>query len=133
MKKNWMLVTVLAIFVLSSLATADVAKSTIKVNGMTCMGCVQKIEKAVSKVDGVKSVDVDLKSGEAVVEYDANKTDVSKLEAAIAAVGYDAGSTKTSDPHKCRKKEGVKDCQKGDKGCCSHKSKAKPCCKKGTE
>ncbi|MBQ8179581.1 MAG: heavy-metal-associated domain-containing protein [Candidatus Methanomethylophilaceae archaeon] len=60
-------------------------KTTLKVEGMMCEGCVGNVRAALQAVPGVTSVDVDLKKGTAKVEH-GGCTD----EALIGAV-VDAG------------------------------------------
>ena len=44
-------------------------KTTLKIEGMMCEGCVGKVRDALKNTDGVKSVDVNLKKGTATVEH----------------------------------------------------------------
>ncbi len=60
-------------------------KTTVKIEGMMCEGCVKSVKESLEKVPGVKSVDVNLKKGTAVVQQE----DVSD-DALIKAV-VDAG------------------------------------------
>jgi copper ion binding protein len=65
-------------------------KIEIKVEGMTCQGCVRSIEKKLSTVDGVEYAHVNLGSGKAVVEYDDTRVDPSKLISAVDEIGFHA-------------------------------------------
>jgi len=60
-------------------------KTTLKIEGMMCEGCVKSVTEALQKVDKVTSVDVSLKANKAVVEHDGASD-----EALISAV-VDAG------------------------------------------
>ena len=60
-------------------------KTTLKIEGMMCEGCVKTVRESLEKTDGVTSVDVNLKKGTAVVEHDGASD-----EALIRAV-VDAG------------------------------------------
>jgi copper chaperone CopZ len=60
-------------------------KTTLKIEGMMCEGCVQKVQDGLSAVDKVTKVEVNLKAGKATVEHDGASD-----EALIAAV-VDAG------------------------------------------
>lgn len=67
-------------------------KSTIKVNGMHCHGCVALIKDVLGDVPGVQSADATIKDaakqeGVVVVEHDAKVTE-KQLRAAIEAEGY---------------------------------------------
>ncbi|MCW3480396.1 heavy-metal-associated domain-containing protein [Neisseriaceae bacterium JH1-16] len=59
----------------------------LKVDGMTCGGCVASVKKALSAVSGVQAVEVDLASGRVEVEGEA--LDKQALDAAVEAAGFD--------------------------------------------
>jgi copper chaperone len=68
---------------------------TLKVNGMTCAGCVRSVKKVLETVPGVRSADVSLERAEATVELDpalaaVGGDAVAALKAAVEAAGYDA-------------------------------------------
>jgi len=60
---------------------------TIKVEGMSCMHCVNSIEGALKEqnIEG----HVDLKAGTVSVNYDASKFNVDQIKEIIAEQGYD--------------------------------------------
>ena len=55
------------------------AKVELKVDGMTCQGCVRSIEKKLSGVAGVEYAHVNLGAGLATVEYDDTRTNAQQL------------------------------------------------------
>ena len=61
----------------------------IKVNGMTCGGCVNSVRKAVAAVEGVSSVDVSLENARATVVYDAARAKPLAIKSAISDAGFD--------------------------------------------
>lgn len=64
-------------------------KVELKVQGMTCGGCVASVREALQAVEGVISVEVELKEGEA--EIHAKKgIDPQKLVEAIEKAGFKA-------------------------------------------
>lgn len=72
---------------------ADVANAktvTLKVSGMTCMGCVNTIDNALAETEGVITKTVSLPDSAAVVKFDPAKTDQDKLILAIQDAGYKA-------------------------------------------
>lgn len=73
-------------------ATSNVtlATATIRVEGMTCGGCVVSVEQVLSKRDGVKSVEVSLEKKQAIVKYDPTKVTPEQLAEAINQIGYKA-------------------------------------------
>ncbi len=63
-------------------------KTTLKIEGMMCEGCVKTVKTALENVTGVTSVDVNLKKGTAVVMHD-NVSD-EKLISAVVDGGFRA-------------------------------------------
>ena len=64
-------------------------KATIKVEGMTCGGCVKSIEKALANYDGIGRTDADLDAGTLSVEFDGKLIQRSAIESAITNAGFD--------------------------------------------
>ena len=62
----------------------------LKVNGMTCMGCVASVTRVLQGVKGVGKVDVSLPEGSARVEFDPSIADREQLRAAVESAGFDA-------------------------------------------
>ena len=60
----------------------------IKVNGMSCAHCKDRVEKGLAQLSGVKAVRVDLKAGTAEVEGDVTED---TLRTAIDDLGYAYG------------------------------------------
>ena len=65
--------------------------TTIKVDGMSCGGCVKSVTGVLTALDGVAKADVSLEQKQAVVEFDAAKVTRARLKAAIEDAGFDAG------------------------------------------
>jgi len=64
------------------------AKSILKIQGMTCNHCVMRVAKALKAVPGVQDAQVDLQKAEAVVTYDDAKVTTEKLSFAVVEAGY---------------------------------------------
>lgn len=62
----------------------------LKVEGMTCQGCVRSVEKRLSGVAGVAGAAVDLAAGKAVVQYDDSRAKAEDLVAAVEQIGFHA-------------------------------------------
>ena len=71
---------------------ANVAATDLRVGGMHCEGCSDKIKAALAKVDGIMTVDVKLADGLVSVKYDKTKTSPDKIAKAISALGFRAAS-----------------------------------------
>src|SRR5918993_5962529 len=52
---------------------ADVRETTFSVSGLTCAGCVGRVERALEKVPGVLEASVNLANERATVEYLADE------------------------------------------------------------
>jgi len=63
-------------------------QATIRVEGMTCNGCVASVTRVLKALPGVGSVDVSLERHEAQVQFDPTRTDPEHLRTAISAAGY---------------------------------------------
>lgn len=64
-------------------------KATIKVEGMTCGGCVKSIENALATHEGINRTSADLDAGAVSVEFDGKLIQRSAIERAIADAGFD--------------------------------------------
>ena len=62
----------------------------LKVDGMTCQGCVRSVTKKLSGVAGVSGVSVDLAAGRATVGFDDSAAKVDDLIAAVEQIGFHA-------------------------------------------
>ncbi|KAM5125701.1 copper-transporting ATPase 1-like, partial [Mantella aurantiaca] len=58
------------------------------VGGMTCMSCVQTIEKHIGDLHGVHSIKVSLEAGNAVIIYDAALQTPGALQEAVEEMGF---------------------------------------------
>ncbi|MFN7145147.1 MAG: heavy-metal-associated domain-containing protein [Myxococcota bacterium] len=75
----------------ASAAPAELPAGTkvkLKVSGMTCGSCAEKVKTALLGVEGVKGATVDAASGLAEVSYDEKKASNDKLVAAVGAIGH---------------------------------------------
>jgi copper chaperone len=61
----------------------------IKVNGMTCGGCVNSVRKVISAIDGVSNVDVSLDRAQAAITYDTARTKPVDFKSAIRDAGFE--------------------------------------------
>ncbi len=62
--------------------------TTLKVTGMSCMGCVNSVKNLVSALPGISNVDVDLASGRVDVTHDPARSDRPAICHAIVDGGY---------------------------------------------
>jgi copper chaperone len=65
-----------------------VEMTELKVDGMTCSGCVRSVTKALTKVPGVSNVDVSLEDGVARVQFDGRVADRAVIRKAVLDAGY---------------------------------------------
>lgn len=86
-------------------------QQSVKIMGMTCAACAQRIEKAVGKLDGVISSSVNLATEKATVKYDPSLIRLSQIKSAIAKLGYtplDSQSATAVDEDKLRKQKEIR-------------------------
>jgi copper chaperone len=63
--------------------------TTIKINGMTCMGCVNSVKNVLEKIPGVNSADVSLEQAQVVIQFDATQSSLDQFEQTIKDAGFD--------------------------------------------
>jgi len=66
----------------------NVQKLELNIEGMTCTGCENAIQKTINEFEGVYSSKADHQNGIAVIEIDSTKVDILKVEKAINDLGY---------------------------------------------
>ena len=81
---------------------AEVAQTSLEIDGMSCASCVARVEKSLKKLPGVIEASVNLATEKASVTYVPKMLTPAQLAAAVTAAGYDArpvedASTKAED------------------------------------
>lgn len=66
--------------------------TTIKIEGMHCDGCAQRVRRVLEREPGVEKADVSYKGGEALVQYDGDEVTPDRLREIIERAGYTAQS-----------------------------------------
>lgn len=64
--------------------------TVVKVNGMTCQGCVRSVTRVLQALPGVEKVDVSLEKGEAALAYDPAKASLADFKRAVTEAGFEA-------------------------------------------
>ncbi|EAT81114.2 hypothetical protein HBI56_104430 [Parastagonospora nodorum] len=87
-------------------ATAHMATTTLKVEGMTCGACTSAIESGFQGVDGVGNVSISLVMERAVIQHDPETISAEQIKEIIEDRGFDADvlstdlpSTQTTEDH----------------------------------
>ena len=62
----------------------------IKIDGMTCGGCVASVHSATTDIDGLDTMSVELDTNQATVTFDDSKTSAEAIAAAIDDAGFEA-------------------------------------------
>ena len=62
----------------------------LRIEGMTCDGCVKSVTRTLQAVPGVQSVEVSLEKERASVIYDPKKAGPAELKRAVERAGYEA-------------------------------------------
>src|SRR5207245_939372 len=79
---------------------ACATKTTLKIEGMTCGGCVAAVKLQLGKTDGVAAYEVSLEKGEAEVTYDPAKTEPKKIAESVSKTGFTASVKETDGSRK---------------------------------
>ncbi|GAB4173118.1 MAG: cation transporter [Rhodocyclaceae bacterium] len=64
--------------------------AVLKVNGMSCQGCVNSVTRVLEALPGVLWAEVSLERGEARVEYEAGQVGGEQMKRAVADAGFEA-------------------------------------------
>ncbi len=64
--------------------------TVLKVEGMTCQGCVRSVTRVLQALPGVEKVEVSLEKGEAALAFDPSKATIADLKRAVNEAGYEA-------------------------------------------
>jgi copper chaperone len=62
----------------------------IRIEGMSCEGCVKSVTRTLQAVAGVQRVEVSLDEEKARVTYDPKKAGLAELKRAVERAGYEA-------------------------------------------
>jgi copper chaperone len=62
--------------------------TTLRINGMTCGGCVRSVKNVLEGIQGVSSADVSLEKAQATVTFDPMQADLNKMKEAVSDAGY---------------------------------------------
>lgn len=65
-------------------------ESTIKVTGMDCTGCENRVKTAVSRLEGVIRADADFRRGQVDVRFDPERLSEDDIKERIRAAGYES-------------------------------------------
>lgn len=84
MKLNMLIFTFLLVVLCGCSKETNQMKTKIAIKGMSCDGCVNRVQTAVLAVEGVVDATVSLKKEEVTVVYDQTKTDETTLAQKIA-------------------------------------------------
>ena len=61
----------------------------LKIKGMKCTGCSQRVERALKNTDGIKDASVDLDSKKAKISYNKDEISVQQIREKITDVGFE--------------------------------------------
>jgi len=73
------------------MATDQLKKKTLKIEGMHCASCVSAVEKSLNKVEGVEDASVNLASETASVSFNEKNVKDKDLKEAVESAGYSIG------------------------------------------
>lgn len=62
--------------------------TVIKIDGMSCAACANKIEKALNKIEGVQKANVNFATEKATIEYDEKKVGLGEFIKIVENLNY---------------------------------------------
>jgi copper chaperone CopZ len=65
-------------------------ETVLKVQGMTCQGCVKSVTRVLQALPGVDAVEVSLERGEAALRHDPGRATVEDFRKAVEDAGFAA-------------------------------------------
>ena len=93
------------------MADGKPAMNTLRIGGMTCAACAQRIEKVVGRLAGIKYASVNLATEKLFVQYDESLLSLDKIKEAVVKAGFevlkDEGS-KNADKDRERKQKEIR-------------------------
>lgn len=63
-------------------------EKTLKINGMTCSACANRIEKGLSRIEGVEKANVNFALESSTIFYDPDKTNVNEFKERVEKLGF---------------------------------------------
>ena len=70
--------------------------TTLKLRGMACAACANKVEETLQEVPGVATAQVNFAAEQASVDYDEQRTTLERILTAVTDVGFDADELEDS-------------------------------------
>ncbi|AOY77761.1 heavy metal translocating P-type ATPase [Clostridium formicaceticum] len=72
-------------------------KVTLKIKGMTCTACANKVEKTLNKVEGITSANVNFAVEKVTIEYDSKKVRLIDIQKKVSGLGYELNLEENED------------------------------------
>ena len=60
----------------------------LKIEGMHCAGCSNRLEKVLNNTDGIEKAEVNFEQKEATITYNESQTNIDKIKEAIQDAGF---------------------------------------------
>ena len=60
----------------------------LKIEGMHCTGCSNRLEKVLNNTDGVEKATVSFEEKQAIITYNENQIDIEQIKQAIKDAGF---------------------------------------------
>ena len=65
-------------------------KISLKIEGMHCEGCSNRLTRVLENLDGVNSANVSLENKKADIEYNEDTLNIEEMKEAISDAGFEA-------------------------------------------
>lgn len=68
----------------------NLAKEEIRITGLHCSGCADRVSNVLNELEGIRSADVSLDEKQAAITFDKDQVDFPQMKEAIEEAGYQA-------------------------------------------
>ncbi|SHE66543.1 heavy metal translocating P-type ATPase [Clostridium fallax] len=93
-------------------ALRDRTNVILRIEGMSCASCAQRIEKIVNKMHGVLSAIVNLSAETLALSYDNNEVRLGEIKKAVERAGFKLIEEEKEDEHQKKKEQEIKNMKK---------------------
>ena len=113
----------LVILIAGSYAPEGFETTEMKITGMHCNNCVEKIETALSNLEGIQNASVNFENSVAEIVYDPSAVTMETISTTITDLGFNDGTHKECDHEKGLEKKECTSSKSGKSGCSGNKKK----------
>ena len=113
----------LVILIAGSYNPEGLETAEMKISGMHCNNCAEKIETTLSNLEGIQNASVNFENSVAEIVYDPLAVNMETISTTITDLGFNGGTHKECDHEKGIGKNECTFSKSGKSGCSGNKKK----------